>query len=193
MRKILLFFLEALLLSSCFYDAVYNFDKEDLAWMDPYEQGDTVLFKSGHHMDTMFVKEAYLYNSTSRFMRNEASSVFNANAGFECILRHGNQLIRCRYGFIKRKEDELSVYMHTHKRFYAQNQKDVHFQKVCCNGKDYDDAIVVNSSNSDINDSGKSLNNEYFIYSKSQGLLQYKYKDGEVYTLYKKTPCMKSE
>jgi hypothetical protein len=193
MRKILLFFLEALLLSSCFYDAVYNFDKEDLAWMDPYEQGDTVLFKSEHHMDTMFVKEAYLYNSTSRFMRNEASSVFNANAGFECILRHGNQLIRCRYGFIKRKEDELSVYMHTHKRFYAQNQKDVHFQKVCCNGKDYDDAIVVNSSNSEINDSEKSLNNEYFIYSKSQGLLQYKYKDGEVYTLYKKTPCMKSE
>jgi len=189
----LLFFLEALLLSSCFYDAVYNFDSDDLTWLSPYEQGDTVLFKSGHHMDTMFVKEAYLYNSTSRFMRNEASSVFNANAGFECILRHGNQLIRCRYGFIKRKEDELSVYMHTHKRFYAQNQKDVHFQKVCCNGKDYDDAIVVNSSNSDINDSGKSLNNEYFIYSKSQGLLQYKYKDGEVYTLYKKTPCMKSE
>ena len=95
--------------------------------------------------------------------------------------------------FIKRKEDDLSIYMHTHKRFYAQNQKDVHFQKVCCNGKDYDDAIVVNSSNSDINDSGKSLNNEYFIYSKSKGLLEYKYLNGEVYTLYKKLPYKRKD
>ena len=187
------FFLFVFVVSSCLYKEIHLFDSDDLTWLSPYEQGDTVLFKSEHHMDTMFVKEAYLYNSTSRFMRNEASSVFNANAGFECILRHGNQLIKCRYGFIKRKEDELSIYMHTHKRFYAENQKDVHFQKVCCNGKDYDDAIVVNNSNSEINDSEKSLNNEYFIYSKSQGLLQYKYKGGEVYTLYKKTPCMKSE
>lgn len=187
------FFLFVFVVSSCLYKEIHLFDSDDLTWLSPYEQGDTVLFKSEHHMDTMFVKEAYLYNSTSRFMRNEASSVFNANAGFECILRHGNQLIKCRYGFIKRKEDDLSIYMHTHKRFYAENQKDVHFQKVCCNGKDYDDAIVVNNSNSEINDSEKSLNNEYFIYSKSQGLLQYKYKDGEVYTLYKKTPCMKSE
>lgn len=187
------FFLFVFVVSSCLYKEIHLFDSDDLTWLSPYEQGDTVLFKSEHHMDTMFVKEAYLYNSTSRFMRNEASSVFNANAGFECILRHGNQLIKCRYGFIKRKEDDLSIYMHTHKRFYAENQKDIHFQKVCCNGKDYDDAIVVNNSNSEINDSEKSLNNEYFIYSKSQGLLQYKYKDGEVYTLYKKTPCMKSE
>ena len=187
------YILLTLLLSSCLYEEIHLFDSDDLMWLSPYEQGDTVLFRSEHHMDTMFVKEAYLYNSTSRFMRNEASSVFNANAGFECLLRHGNQLIRCRYGFIKRKEDELSVYMHTHKRFYAQNQKDVHFQKVCCNGKDYDDAIVVNSSNSDINDSGKSLNNEYFIYSKSKGLLEYKYLNGEVYTLYKKLPYKRKD
>ena len=51
--KNIIYILLTLLLSSCFYEAVYNFDKEDLAWMEPYDKRDTIIFASEEGMDTM--------------------------------------------------------------------------------------------------------------------------------------------
>jgi hypothetical protein len=107
-------------------------------------------------------------------------------------MKHGNQLIKCRYRFSKRKEDEIIVYLLVHERYYEEKQKDIHLQKVCYNGKEYDDAIVIDDSNSETKDYDKLLQNDYFIYSKSKGLLQYKYLNGEVYTFYKKIPRKKN-
>ena len=54
----------------------------------------------------------------------------------------------------------------------------------------YNDAIRIDGSNSQ-NFSEEKIANEYFIWSKSKGLLQYKYLNGEVYTFYKKIPRKK--
>ena len=179
------------LFSSCLYREIHLFNSDDLTWLSPYEQGDTVLFTSECQTDTMIVTKASLYNSTSIFRKDEGHSVYNANGGFHCSMKHGNQLIKCRYRFSKRKEDEIIVYLRVHERYYAEKQKDIYLQKVCCNGKEYDDVIVIDDSNSETNEYKKSLNSEYFIYSKSRGLLQYKYLNGEVYTFYKKLPYKK--
>ena len=150
-----------------------------------------MLFTSECQTDTMVVTKASLYNSTSIFRKDEGHSVYNANGGFHCSMKHGNQLIKCRYRFSKRKEDEIIVYLRVHERYYEEKQKDIHLQKVCYNGKEYDDAIVIDDSNSETKDYDKLLQNDYFIYSKSKGLLQYKYLNGEVYTFYKKIPRKK--
>ena len=181
----------ALVLSSCIYREIHLFNSDDLTWLSPYEQGDTVLFTSECQTDTMVVTKASLYNSTSMFRKDEGHSVYNANGGFHCSMKHGNQLIKCRYRFSKRKEDEIIVYLRVHERYYEEKQKDIHLQKVCYNGKEYDDAIVIDDSNSETKDYDKLLQNDYFIYSKSKGLLQYKYLNGDVYTFYKKIPRQK--
>ena len=59
--KRITYILFTLLLSSCFYDAVYNFDKEDLAWMEPYDKRDTIIFASEEGMDTMIVDNKTLH------------------------------------------------------------------------------------------------------------------------------------
>ena len=54
----------------------------------------------------------------------------------------------------------------------------------------YTDVIKISDSNSS-SYSVERIANEYFIWSKSKGLLQYKYLNGEVYTFYKKIPRKK--
>ena len=57
-------------------------------------------------------------------------------------------------------------------------------------GAHYDDVIRIDDSNSTLY-SNTSLNTEYLHWSKSKGLLEYKYLNGEVYTFYKKLPYRK--
>lgn len=183
-NKLLL--LLSFVVSSCLYSEIHLLDSDDLTWLSPYEQGDIILFKSGNSIDTMIVKEAYLHNTTSRFMRNESSSVYNGNGGFHCFIHHGKQITKCNFAVYKNGGKSLSVHLIVHKRFYMPSEKDIHFQKVNINGINYDDAIVINDTNSENPDDDKTLNMEYFIYSKSEGLLKYKYLNGGEYTFYKK-------
>ena len=57
-------------------------------------------------------------------------------------------------------------------------------------GKVYSDVLMINDTVSS-NVYEDENNCEYFIWSKSKGLLQYKYINGEVYTFYKKLPYKK--
>ena len=50
--------------------------------------------------------------------------------------------------------------------------------------------IKVDDSNSELY-TKEPFNTVYFIWSKSKGLLQYKYLNGDVYTFYKKLPYKK--
>ena len=63
-------------------------------------------------------------------------------------------------------------------------------QQYSFQGAKYDDVIIIDDSNSQIRVKSP-YNCEYFIWSKSKGLLQYKYLNGEVYTFYKKLPNKK--
>ena len=48
----------------------------------------------------------------------------------------------------------------------------------------YHDCIIVDSLNSHVI-RNSDLNCDYFVWSKSKGLIQYKYQNGETYSLYK--------
>ena len=74
------YILLTLLLSSCFYEAVYNFDKEDLAWMEPYDKRDTIIFASEEGVDTMIVDNKTLHDDHNvLFVPDEGTS------GVTCI------------------------------------------------------------------------------------------------------------
>ncbi len=173
------------LLSSCLYTAMYHFDEDDEVWISVYDIGDTLLFNStdGHHTDTVVVTRKRWFDTYIPFMRNEGFSEMHATAGiFYTIIRENRNVNESRISIHKVNNDKLKVVLKFGNRFLNEalwinpllSSKEV-------NGELYNDIIVVDDSNSFLNNS-EPASCEYFIWSKSKGLLQYKYKDGDVYT-----------
>ena len=183
-----IFILLTLLLSSCLYEAMYFLTDEDLEWMAPYEKGDTILFQSSNGMDTMTIDEITLYNDDNPWRENEGTSVYMGNCFSEFTIRHSGEMIDGCFCVIKKDSIRLGVYLDLCKRrFGIDDEQELQFCNMNIIGAQYDDAIKIDDSNSTLY-SNTSLNTEYVHWSKSKGLLQYKYLNGEVYKFYKKIP-----
>ena len=181
-----IFILLTLLLSSCFYEAMYFLTDKDLEWMAPYEQGDTILFLSSNGIDTMTIDEITLYNDDNTWRENEGTSTFMGNSSFKYTIRHHDELVDGDFCVFKEDSMRLSLYLNLRRRRrIIYDEKEL---QLCCRsieGEIYDDIIDVDDSNSELY-TREELNTEYFIWSKSKGLLEYKYLNGEVYMFYKK-------
>lgn len=166
--------------------------KDDLTWMEPYEEWDTVLFSSPSGMDTLVVKEKPLYNSYWPFVKNEGEgSYYTANGSFRYVIRHDGESVEGSLLIIKEHDGRLSLVFRLHRRRQAiEDAQNVRYCSIKIGKSVYDDAIRIDGSNSQ-NFSEEKIANEYFIWSKSKGLLQYKYLNGDVYTFYKKIPRKK--
>ena len=165
--------------------------KDDLTWMEPYEEWDTVLFSSPSGMDTLVVREKPLHNSFWPFRENEGSSEYVANGSIKYIIRHDGESVEGSLLIIKEHDGRLSLVFRLHWRRQAmEDAQNVRYCSIKIGKSVYDDAIRIDGSNSQ-NFSEEKITNEYFIWSKSKGLLQYKYLNGEVYTFYKKIPRKK--
>ena len=79
MKKICIFLLCTFLMTSCVYWGMYHFSDDDLVWLSPYDEGDTILFRSEtDEMDTLIVNEKYVKDTYWPFMENEARNVMEA-------------------------------------------------------------------------------------------------------------------
>lgn len=78
-KNVILMLACTLLLSSCVYWGMYHFSDNDRVWLSPYDEGDTILFKSvTNEMDTLIVNEKYVKDTYWPFMENEARNVMEA-------------------------------------------------------------------------------------------------------------------
>ena len=193
MKKTIFILLTLALFTSCLYEAMYFLTDEDLEWMAPYEKGDTILFQSSNGIDTMTIDEITLYNDDNPWRENEGTSTFMGNCAFKYTMRHHNESFDGDFCVIKEDSMRLSLYLNLRRRRrIVYDEKEL---QLCCRnieGEIYDDIIEVNDSNSELY-TKEELNTEYFIWSKSKGLLQYKYLNGELYTFYKKIPSKRKD
>ena len=197
-----------LLLTSCFYDKMYNLDDDELAWMSPYEEGDTILFRSSvsGEYDSLFVNEKIILNSKSRLVSNLGADVFNASGSFEAkILHDKNQLEFCFY-IIKENNTDLNVSLNFADRYCSLLRgpsSHLHFEhyngvlkmiRYTVDDVVYNDLVSVGDYNSELSEvRWDSCECAHFLWSKSKGLILYKYADtdsikGDVYTFYKRLP-----
>lgn len=191
MKKILYTILGTFLLTSCLYDAMYFLTDKDLEWMAPYKQGDTVLFLSSNGMDTMTIDEITLYNDDNPWRENEGTSTFMGNSSFMYTIRHSDEVIDGDFCIIKEDSMRLSLYLNLRRRRrIVYDEKELQLCSQNIEEIQYDDLIKVDDSNSELY-TKEPFNTVYFIWSKSKGLLQYKYLNGDVYTFYKKLPYKK--
>ena len=207
--KITIPFLASLfILASCKYTDIHLLDEEELTWMDAYEDGDTVLFKSSNDIDTMYVNKRI--NNKVGVWGILIIDTFNGGGHFENILVHNHDSIDILFLIIKAfDEDFVDFTSHFNNRYYTAflqtrnadtkipmhkyryddlgTIKEILSDTHTVNGRKYNDLIIINDDNSNI--SMESPNNcEYYIWSKSKGLIQYKYENGDVYDFYKKIP-----
>ena len=191
MKRWLYILLTITLFTSCLYDAMYFLTDKDLEWMASYEQGDTVLFLSSNEIDTMTIDEITLYNDDNPWRENEGTSTFMGNSSFKYTIKHHNELVDGDFCVLKEDSMRLSLYLNLRRRRrIVYDEKELQLCSQVIEGIQYDDLIKVDDSNSELY-TKEPFNTEYFIWSKSKGLVEYKYLNGEVYTFYKKMPRKK--
>ena len=191
MKKSVCIFLIMTLFVSCMYEAMYFLTDKDLEWMASYEQGDTVLFQSSNSIDTMTVDEITLYNDDNPWRENEGTSTFMGNSSFKYTIRHSEEMIKGKFLILKEDSLKMSIALRLRRRHLPlRDEKELQLCSQVIEGIQYDDLIIVDDSNSELYTKAP-FNTEYFIWSKSKGLVEYKYLNGDVYTFYKKIPRKK--
>lgn len=181
-----------ILLTSCVYRAMYHFEDEDMQWVMPYVEGDTVLFRSSSGLDTLIFNDVEIHDSYSPFTAKESMAEFHAIAYFHSTLKHKGNTIDVDV-HIQRIDDSLLATSFFFADRYSWNDKgELPFVKSGILGA-FGDVVRIDNSNSHMGDYTwkKSINCDYFYWSKSKGLLGYKYmdtskKEGDVYLFYKK-------
>ena len=207
MKKIILL-TTLLLFVSCKYTGIYLLDEEELTWADAYEDGDVVLFKSANGMDTMYVNKRI--NNRVGIFGIFIIDNYNGGISFDNTIIHNQDSIEMFFLLMKSFDDNFVDFTSTfNNRYYTAflqtrnadtklpvfgrryaelgTIKELLSKTYTINGVNYNDLIIINDGNSHI--SMESPNNcEYYIWSKSKGLIQYKYENGDVYDFYKKIP-----
>ena len=185
MKKFSLSLLILITLISCDYNSVHLLDEDDLAWMEAYENGDTVLFASTEGMDTMFV---------SRIINNNRHPPFGiycftdhyGNALFDNTIIHHQEKISQSFLMVCTYNDKTQIAIDFNKRFWDYHLlPKVKLKDVEVGDSVYHDCIIVDSLNSHVIRES-DLNCDFLVWSKSKGLIQYKYQNGETYSIYKK-------
>ena len=191
MRKALVIILvSALLLSplmSCTYNAVFLLSEEDLEWFEPYQDGDVVLFSAADgRVDTMIVTRNI--HNTPGILGFYYFSNFYGGGKFINTMHHDNYSFEYYLLIRSVSQDSTSIAMCFNRRFSSDELQVGDTTEVIVKGHVYHDALMIDDGNSHISPDDRvvGINCEYFIWSKSKGLLEYKYQDGEVYTLYKR-------
>lgn len=192
-KNVILMLACTLLLSSCVYWGMYHFSDNDRVWLSPYDEGDTILFKSiTNDMDTIIIKGKYIKDTYWPFMENEARDIMEAYGYIDMNLYHHAQLYEAGMGaaITKERTNKLRITL-----TFGYTRLDTRYSKLVIGTTEigsiiYSDVCVVKGRKRQYCPEGE-FRVRYFIWSKSKGLLQYKYLNGDVYTFYKKIPYKK--
>ena len=188
-KNVVLMLACTLLLSSCIYWGMYHFSNDDRVWLSPYDEGDTILFKSvTNEMDTLIVNEKYVKDTYWPFMENEARNVMKAYGFLDMDIWHKSQPFHFGLSITKEKSDGLSVSLPLARIRGFSWESEIKMEEKQIGHESYKDVFVCTEKDARFF-LRKEPGFQYYLWSKSKGLLQYKYLNGEVYTFYKKIPC----
>ena len=187
MRKEFISLLCALSLTSCFYKAMYHISEKDKKWIEPYCQDDTILFRSGDDMDTMTIVEKYVADRIIPLMRGEYDETYNGTTSLHFTVKHKSCVSDPSFLLaIKKNSNTLLLSIRINKRqFEVADTRHVKYSAKQMGRTFFKDVIYVDSTNSELF-SYDEYTPKSFLWSKSKGLLQYTYPNGETYTLYKR-------
>lgn len=181
MKKILFIISACLMLISCIYTEITHLSESDLAWMSVYNVNDSVLLASQEEVDTLIILNKTIYNSLNPFRENEGFSKYKANANYDYELRHKNRIIEGWFNISKEeKASPIHLNVQLHERFGFNLNMNLSKRKI---GRVIlDDCIVIDDNNSELSKyHSRDTILEYFVWSKSKGLVEFKFRYEDVY------------
>ncbi len=118
------------------------------------------------------------------------------NAIYKGTIVHHQEKIEQRFLMVRGLDDKTQLSLIFNNRLCNARLYDARFifpkvkqKEVEVGDSVYHDCIIVDSLNNHVTyNYNSNLNCDYFVWSKSKGLIQYKYKSGETYSLYKILP-----
>ena len=172
-----------LFLNTCIYHKITHLDSTELEWVNNRYVGEKKSFTSGNGIiDTAIITEVVVENSYSPFNSNpNVSSEYQAIACVYCKIIHNGDSIDGSL-FIEKQDNSEPVYFHANLGdLYAFDVKQSP-SKFWVNNVPYDDCLIFDERNSSVSQSFKNDNPIIsLVWSKSKGLLQYKFKDGTLF------------
>jgi hypothetical protein len=180
MKKIILL-LTICLTASCVYKNMYNFEDGDLDWMSPYNDGDTVMFETNNGLDMLIIDESTLENTNNPFVPNEGAlwEDYHAFEEYEGRFIHNSTTREVWMRVFKCSNGGLDMHIQLGLRFCFGIEDARNLNK---QGSSIKDTVIIDDSNSEYGANGPLDDDfEYFKWSKKEGLIEYRLRDGTVY------------
>ena len=156
------------------------FDDDDLMWVDSYIEGDTIRFVSNNgDTDTMIINDKRIYNSWFNVNPvREKGPAYKATAYINYTILHNKEKLSGELNIVKYEKDKpvfgrlkldkLSIDIYNKKN----RIKEYRIKEYRINEELLDDCLM----------SDTNCYEDFFVWSKSKGLLQYQLGDGLKYT-----------
>ena len=138
-------------------------------------------------MDTMTIVEKGVADRIIPLVESEASSIFYGTASIDFTLKHKGRVIYPGWLIVVKESDNiLSLSTRIDNRqFKVTDTRHIKYSAKQIGRTVFKDIIHVDSTNSELYSYEESTPRS-FSWSKSKGLLQYVYPNGETYTFYKR-------
>ena len=173
-----------LLVTSCVYKNVYHFEEDDLKWMNVYSVGDTVRLKTTKGCDFLCMTKKEVFDKKSPFVENEGQEMlgdYNAIAYYEGFFVHNSKTHRIWISITKNSNNGLYASFHIGGMYCFAIEKDS--RNMNEEGISIKDTVVIDNKNSKFgNKEPRADDFEYVKWSKNEGLIEYRLRDGTVYS-----------
>ena len=155
-----------------------HFDQDDKIWLSSYHEGDTILFRSPKDCDTLVVEEIYYNDSYFPFITSTARNVMNAYSYVEMTVHHKCEPLTCMLA-LEKKDEGTMIRINFNDKLEKENKANIRLNYKVIGKNNYEDVFLCTGKSSIF--SQKEI--ECYYWSKSQGLIQYKCSNGDIYTL----------
>ena len=173
-----------LIVTSCIYKNVYHLEEDDLKWINVYPVGDTVKLNTTKGCDLLCMTKKEVFDKKSHFIENEGQEMlgdYNAIAYYEGFLIHNSTTHTIWISITKNSHNGIYASFHIGGRYCFAIEEDS--RNMNEDGTSIKDTVVIDNKNSKFCNKGPCTDDfEYVKWSKNEGLIEYRLRDGTVYS-----------
>lgn len=172
-----------LIVTSCIYKNVYHLEEDDLKWINVYPVGDTVKLKTTNGCDLLCMTSKEIFDKKGPFIENEGHEIlgdYNAVAYYEGLFVHNSTTHRIWISITKNSHNGIYASFHMGGMYCFDIEKDS--RNLNEDGTSIKDTVVIDNKNSKFGNNKTSTDDfEYIKWSKIEGLIEYRLRDGTRY------------
>lgn len=170
-----------LFLFSC-YNNMYHFENDDLEWAIPYNEGDTIRLETNNGVDLLCINEKAIHDTYNIMAPHEGKwgADFFASIEYNGYILHNSNKHNVYLLLKKNDKGGIGGYVNFGWRYCNAVENDL--RNVNGLGTSIKDTIIIDDANSHYGGNGPAADDfEYFKWSKKEGLIEYRLRDGTVY------------